>query len=112
MPKYQPCPGNAPGPFYVVAGGCIGCRDDFGFDDALWEQAEFMDLRGEPDRRDHCRFHRQPETPQEVQLACVVVRRCSVQAIRYAGNDKTILDRISEPEACDVMPIIRDDYCI
>ena len=28
-PKYQPCPGNAPGPFYVVRGDCMSCDAPF-----------------------------------------------------------------------------------
>jgi hypothetical protein len=97
--KYQPCAGNAPGPFYVVAGGCVGCRDQLD-DDA--RRGALMDLRIFAGQ--HCRFVVQPATPGELETACEAVRFCIVQAIRYAGDDKTILDQIDRPESCDVMP--------
>jgi hypothetical protein len=99
-PKYEPCPGNAPGDFYVAAGACVSCvlRGD-----GSEEDGELMDLSGAPGRI-HCRFHRQPATPDEVQIACQAVRNCTAEAVRYAGKDKTILDRINRPESCDVMP--------
>jgi hypothetical protein len=50
-----------------------------------------------------CRFKRQPENEEELQQAINAIRVCCIQAIRYAGNDKTILDRIGDPGSCDVL---------
>jgi hypothetical protein len=107
-PKYEPCAGSAPGPFYVVAGGCVNCRGWVHDEIVANEQGQLMDLRGEPTQHFHqdfhCRFYRQPEDDVELQFAIDAVRRCDVDAVRYAGEDKTILDRINRPESCDVMP--------
>jgi hypothetical protein len=96
--KYQPCPGNAPGPFYVVAGDCLACEAP------IAEAPDLMDMNGFPEWSSHCRFHRQPETDREVQQAIDAIPVCCITALRYAGDDKTILDRINWPEVCDVMP--------
>jgi hypothetical protein len=40
--KYPPCPGNAPGPFYVVKDDCLACEAP------LAEAPDLMDFEGEP----------------------------------------------------------------
>jgi hypothetical protein len=95
--KHPPCPGNVPGPFYVVHNDCISCEAP------VYEAPDLMDLEGEPGYIYHCRFRRQPETEEEFQQAINAIHVCCVKALRYAGNDKTILDRINDPEVCDAL---------
>lgn len=93
--KYPPCPGNAPGPFYVAHNDCLACEAP------LHEAPDLMDWGGEPGYTHHCRFHRQPQTEDELAQAVRAIQVCCTLAVRYAGNDKTILDRIDPPDACD-----------
>lgn len=95
--KYRPCPGNSPGPFYVVDNGCLMCQAP------LAEAPDLMDAQGEPGYTHHCRFHRQPATEAELDRAIDAVRVCCTEAVRYAGNDKEILDRIGYRSQCDVL---------
>ncbi len=95
--KHPPCPGNAPGPFYVEDNGCASCEAP------LFEAPDLIDFEGAPGYTYHCRFRRQPETEEELQQAINAILVCCVKAIRYAGNDKTILDRINDQEVCDAL---------
>jgi hypothetical protein len=84
-----PHPKNAPGPFYVENDCCICCEAPY---------AEAPDLMAwdEEDNGYHCRFRKQPKTPDEVERA---IRACvvsCVNAVRYAGNDPAILERFRE----------------
>jgi len=88
-PKYEPCPGNAPGPFYVVRGECLACWA------AVDQAPELMDGDGEPPSPYHCRFHRQPRTEEEVGQALDAIAVCCTLGVRYAGTDKLILDRLA-----------------
>ena len=63
-----------------------------------------MDMASEPGYSYHCRYHLQPQTEQELEHAISAVQVCCCAAVRYAGNDKTIIDRIGYPEACDALP--------
>ncbi len=100
--KYPPCPGNAPGPFYVVKDWCVTC------DAPLNEAADLMDYQGDPRYIHHCRFHRQPETEEEHQQAINAIHVCCTRAVRYAGTDKVLLDRINDPESCDALSDLDD----
>jgi hypothetical protein len=91
--KYRCHPANAPGPFYVVEGGCLFC------DAALAEAPSLMEYR-----ESHCVFRCQPRTDEELSQAISAVNVCCTLAVRYAGNDKTILDRIVCRASCDVLP--------
>src|SRR4051812_21262311 len=105
--KYQPCPNNAHGPFYVVSDACMACEAP------LVVAPDLMDFEGVSQSGDsHCRFRRQPRSEGEVRQAIDAIAACCSRAIRYAGTDKIILDRIAEPEVCDAWPIVHDDYCI
>jgi hypothetical protein len=104
-PKFPPCSGNADGPFYVVEQGCASCEAP------LAEAPDLMELAQVGDHP-HCRFRRQPQTEDELSRAIRAIRVCCTGALRYAGHDKTVLDRIGEPTACDVMPVGIDDYSI
>src|SRR5262245_50362494 len=95
--NHPPCPGNAPDPFYVEDNMCLACEAP------LLEAPGLMDLLGAPGYTHQCRFRRQPETEEELQQAMNAIRVCCTGAIRYAGHDKTILDRINEPTACDAL---------
>jgi hypothetical protein len=95
--RYPPCPGNAPGPFYVEDNNCIACEAP------VLEAPDLMDFQGEPDYSHQCRFRRQPETQEELQRAINAVQVCCCGAVRYGGNDKTILDRINDPSVCDAL---------
>lgn len=99
-PKYQPVSGNAPGPFYVVEGWCASC------DVPLEYAPDLMDYQGSQPPG-HCRFRRQPQTEEELRQAIKAVACCCTLAIRYAGSDKAILDRIAAaplPQSCDGLP--------
>jgi hypothetical protein len=63
-----------------------------------------MDFHGESGYQFHCRFHRQPQTDEELRQAISAIQVCCTLAVRYAGNDKTILDRIGCSQSCDALP--------
>ena len=46
------------------------------------------------EKPDGCFFRRQPETAQELSDAINAVRVSCVEALHYAGNDPTILERL------------------
>lgn len=94
-------PKNAPGPFYVEDECCISC-------DAPRHEAP--DLIGTDDVSGryeyHCHFKKQPTTPDEIEravMACVV---SCVRAVRYAGNDPTILARLRELRSADSSDVL------
>ena len=99
-------PGSTAGPFYVMAGGCSGCQplpDLASTDPVAYSRGWLLALA--EIGRSHCRYYRQPETADDLDQAIDEVRICVVGAIRYAGTDKAVLDRIDRPESCDAMPI-------
>lgn len=100
-PKYHPCPGSAPGPFYIEAGGChpFHCRVQMARICDIVEKRDVPGLHGW-----HCCITRQPANDAELRDVINAVMSCTECAVRYAGSDKTILDRIGRPECCDVMP--------
>jgi hypothetical protein len=97
-PKYEPCPGNAPGLFYVARGECLACW-------AAVDQTPDLLHSGGSDL--HCRFAHQPRTEEEFSRAISAIAACCTHAIRYAGTEKTVLDRLSSANAsarCDALP--------
>ena len=101
-------PKNAPGPFYVVK-DCLRCGAP---------PAEAPDLiRLDDDGEEGCYFHRQPETPDEVDAAIRAMDVSCVGACRYDGNDPAILRRLAEDGAaalCDHplldQPLVRRNH--
>ena len=94
---FLPYPKNSPGPFYVEKDCCIACEAPY---------HEAPDLMAHDEDGGHCFFRRQPETPEEVELA---IRACCVScvwAVRYSGDDPEILRRFRELgciDLCDVL---------
>ena len=95
-------PKNAPGPFYVAEGECVGCGvpteiapDIFGSDD-----------RG-PTSVARCFVRAQPCTAEALAEIVRAMTTAEVDCIRYRGCDpKTIaeLDRQGLLHLCDVVP--------
>src|SRR5687768_1411600 len=82
--KRERTPLNAVGDFYVEEGICLWC---------MAPENDAPELMGF-EKRDGCFFRRQPETAAEIQHAINAVHVSCVQALRYAGNDATIIDRL------------------
>ena len=78
---------NAPGDFYVGAGECITCGAP---------EHEAPDLIHTED--DGCYFFKQPRTPEELERAVRAVCVSCCGAVRYGGEDQTILDRLEQLE--------------
>lgn len=103
-------PLNAPGPFYttggqrsssnqpsaerVWTGDCLSCEAP---------EAEAPELLAPlDDNNSDTYFLRQPSTPEEVQHACWALGVCCVAALRYGGQDRSIIRRLgNDPELCD-----------
>jgi len=83
-PKRKRMPLNADGDFYVEAETCLRC---------LAPENQAPELMGfeEPNG---CFFRRQPETSSEVEHAINAVHYSCVQALRYAGDDPSIIERL------------------
>ena len=95
MDDYQRDPRNAPGPFYVLENLCLSCG--LPEDEAPDLLADLKETNGET------YFVRQPVTPEEVERACSALDVCCVKALRYAGNDPAIIQRLQKwsAECCD-----------
>jgi hypothetical protein len=78
-------PKNAPGPFYVLKGECISCG-------APPAEAPGLVTLGD----DGCYFHKQPETPEEVNDAIRAMYVSCVEIHRYGGDDPVIRRRLAE----------------
>jgi hypothetical protein len=87
--KFERTPLNAEGDFYVVKDTCITCMAPH------HEAPELMGL----DEATGCYFRRQPQTPEELGHAIEAVSVSCVEALRYAGNDPEILERL-RAKAC------------
>jgi hypothetical protein len=84
---------NPPGPFYTT-GECLACTMPEAVAPSLL--AEINDDNGDT------YFMRQPETPEEVDLACRAAFVCCVGSIRYGGHDSNIIRRLgNRGEYCD-----------
>jgi hypothetical protein len=83
-PKRERTPLNADGDFYVEAGTCLWC---------MAPENEAPELMGF-EKPDGCFFRRQPETSSEIVHAINAVHYSCVQALRYAGDDPTIIERL------------------
>jgi hypothetical protein len=78
-------PKNAAGPFYVVKGQCISCG-------APRAEAPGLVTLDE----DGCYFHKQPETPAEVNDAIRAMFVSCIEVYRYGGDDPNIRHRLTE----------------
>lgn len=78
-------PKNAPGPFYVIKGHCISCGAP---------RAEAPGLVTLDD--DGCYFHKQPETPAEVNDAIRAILVSCIEVYRYAGDEPAICRRLAQ----------------
>lgn len=90
---------NIEGPFYCEKDLCLACR--------LPEQ-EAPDLIGFWEAPQpglcHCYFKKHPSTPDDVQRAIRALSICCSGALRYAGNDPAILQRLTDSgieQQCD-----------
>lgn len=96
--KYPRYPLNVAGDFYVVDGWCIACGAP---------EREAPDLMANSSIPglpiiEHCHFVKQPVTPDEIERACNAILVSCCQAVRYAGSDPAILDRLNrDPGCCD-----------
>jgi len=92
------CELNVPGPFYTSE-NCLACG---------LPESEAPELLA-PLEGDNATtyFVKQPETAEEVEHACEAIRICCVNALRYGGRDRAIIERLgNDPLVCDF--VIRD----
>jgi hypothetical protein len=82
--KHKRTPLNAKGDFYVEKDTCLIC---------MAPEHEAPGLMGY-DEETGCYFKRQPQTPEEIEHAVEAVWVSCVQALRYAGNDPVILEKL------------------
>jgi hypothetical protein len=88
-------PRNARGPFYAVEKLCLACG---------LPEDEAPDLLADLDETGgDTYFVKQPTTPEEVERACSALDVCCVKALRYAGDDPAIIQRLQKwsAECCD-----------
>ena len=84
MDDSEAYPLNAPGPFFVARDQCIACGAP---------QAEAPELITFDDAADHCYFKRQPQSPEELDHAIRAVIVACCDAVKYRGDDPTVLAR-------------------
>lgn len=87
----KPYPKNAPGPFYVVNSECMTC----GYPHVLALDLIAWDTDAEG-RESHCYFKKQPETPQEIDQAVDAINGSCCGAVRYAGSDPEIIQKLND----------------
>lgn len=85
-------PKNAPGAFYVLEGQCVSC------DAPRAEAPGLVTLDDEVG----CYFHKQPETPAEVDDAVRAVIVSCVEVYRYGGSDLAIRRRLAQSGHADL----------
>jgi hypothetical protein len=86
MKEIERNPRNAPGPFYVENGQCVSCGAP------RFEAADLITMNDEVG----CYFHRQPETPAEIDAAIRAMFVSCVGSYRYGGKDPIVLRRLAE----------------
>ena len=90
--RYEREPTSAPGDFYVENQCCTACGVPI---------MVAPDLIGYVDEtRYHCRWKKQPETPEELNRAFQIFDGQELGCHRYAGHDPEIIKRLS-PDCCD-----------
>jgi hypothetical protein len=86
-PRFTPEPTSAPGDFYVEYGCCATCGIP---------QSIAPDLVGWTDHTPglHCRWIKQPSTPEELIRAFAIFSEREMCCHRYAGTDPAIQARV------------------
>src|SRR3954447_12183141 len=85
---FEPDSSNAPGPFYVTYGCCVCCYAP---------EAEAPEMVGRNEGEyEACFFRKQPTTPEELNQVIAAMQVSCVPALRYAGADPEILQRLQE----------------
>jgi hypothetical protein len=89
----DPHPMNVAGDFYVMRNHCIACMLP---EDTAPELMGFHegDEPYKPETPPSCFFKKQPSTPNEVETAIRILGVSCVDAIRYRGQDRAILERL------------------
>ena len=84
---------NVPGPFYTC-GNCLACGTP---------EEEAPELLAPLEGQNFTTyFVKQPETAEEVEHACLAIRVCCVDDLRYGGQDRAIIERLgNDPNVCD-----------
>jgi len=86
---------NVPGPFYTT-GECLSCGAPEDMAPDLLAQLD--------DENYETYFVKQPTTPEEIERACRAIEVCCVDALRYSGNDPSIIERLgNNPNCCDCL---------
>jgi hypothetical protein len=94
-------PKNVDGPFYTLGdqlkdgswcGDCLSCE--------VPELEAPTLLAPLTDENSDTYFVKQPETEEEIEMACNAINSCCVSALRYGGNDPNVLARLSQGD-CD-----------
>lgn len=86
-------PASAPGDFYVEYKCCLACGVP---------QALAPELVGWTDEHyAHCFWKKQPETSAEIEQAIKVLKSQELGCHRYAGTDRSILERLASEGCCD-----------
>jgi hypothetical protein len=80
-------PENAPGPFYVQNEECIICRAP---ESVAPDLIGFYDDPSGTNARSHCFFKKQPQSPEEIDLAVKAVWANCCGSYRYAGTDPDV----------------------
>ncbi len=91
--KYDRHPLNAPGPFYVEDGQCIGCLN------TCQQAPELMAFfQAPPDLRggDHCYVQRQPQNEVELEQMVQAILASCCSGLRYCGDDPVMLARLQQ----------------
>ncbi len=102
-PKHDPHPDNAVGEFYVECDSCISCEAPY------HEAPNLMGRPGSSESNYGCFFRRQPSTPEEIEHACDAVMVSCVEAVRYSGTDRSILQRLYDRGAYSSADVERSD---
>ena len=90
--RYTPERTSTPGDFYVIQDECLACGVPHVVAPDL---VEWVD-----DRESHCRWKKQPATPQEFEQAFAIFAGQEARCHRYAGDDVVIQERVGL-EHCD-----------
>ncbi len=82
-----PHPDNAPGSFYTLKDCCITCGAP---------EMVAPELMGWSVRLDgtECIFRRQPQTPEEVEMAINAMDISCIANLRYRGSDPVIIEKL------------------
>ena len=79
---------NAPGDFYVEDDSCIICMNP---EEVAGSLMGFYEDNSNSPEFSHCYFKKQPENPEELELAKQAVFSSCCGALRYAGTDPEVI---------------------